>query len=44
VRCDRCDAVEYLGGEIDERTLEGDGWYLGPKSTLCSECNEEDDE
>jgi hypothetical protein len=44
VRCDRCDAVEYLGGETDEATLEGAGWYLGPCSTLCDECNEEDEE
>lgn len=41
VHCDRCDAVEYLGGEIDERTLEDAGWYLGVSEVLCPEHSEQ---
>lgn len=43
VRCDRCDAVEYVGGEIAEETLEGAGWYLGFNSALCPDHNDEEE-
>lgn len=35
VRCEVCSAEESIGGEIIEKTLEDDGWYLGPTETLC---------
>ena len=41
VSCDVCDATETLGGEINEKTLEGDGWYFGPAHTLCPAHNDE---
>jgi hypothetical protein len=40
VKCDVCDAREELGGEITERTLEDEGWYLGPTETLCPDHSE----
>jgi hypothetical protein len=45
VRCDICDAVETVGDtEVTEETLEGEGWYLGPASTLCPDHSEEGEE
>jgi hypothetical protein len=42
VRCDACDARETVEGEITERTLEDDGWYLGHDDyALCPDHNEE---
>ena len=38
VQCDCCDNREQLGGEITDRTLEDEGWYLGPTQTLCPAC------
>ena len=35
IRCDMCDAREYIGGEIAEQTLEDEGWYLGTNEVLC---------
>lgn len=35
VRCAICSAEESIGGEISEKTLEDEGWYLGPTETLC---------
>lgn len=35
VRCARCDEQATIGGEINEKTLEDEGWYLGPTETLC---------
>lgn len=43
VECDLCSAFEDLGGEINERTLEDSGWYLGPTQTLCPEHAENED-
>jgi hypothetical protein len=40
IKCDVCDALEELESEITERTLEDDGWYLGPTETLCPEHSE----
>lgn len=40
VRCDQCDAREFIGGEITEQTLEDDGWYLGMREALCPEHSE----
>lgn len=44
VQCDICSAEESIGGEINERTLEDEGWYLGPTSTLCSDHSESEAE
>jgi hypothetical protein len=35
VECDVCDNRECIGGEINERTLEDSGWYLGTTQTYC---------
>lgn len=35
VNCAVCDATEEIGGEINERTLEDDGWELGSTENLC---------
>jgi hypothetical protein len=35
VECDVCDNAEVISGEISERTLEDDGWYLGHTMTYC---------
>lgn len=35
IRCDMCDARECTGGEITDKTLEDEGWYLGTTETLC---------
>jgi hypothetical protein len=40
VRCDICSAEETLGGEIAEKTLEDEGWYLGPTETTCPDCSD----
>jgi hypothetical protein len=37
IRCDRCDSREFICGEITEKTLEDDGWYLGTNEVLCPE-------
>jgi hypothetical protein len=45
VRCDVCDAVEFVSDqEVTEETLEGAGWYLGPVATYCPDHNEEEGE
>lgn len=46
VECSVCGAVEYVGGEISEETLEGDGWYLGTNDAhnLCPEHNDWEEE
>lgn len=41
VKCDTCDAEEFISGEITSKTLEDDGWYLGPTISLCPDHNEE---
>jgi hypothetical protein len=44
IHCDVCDAVETVSDhEVTEETLEGEGWYLGPASTLCPDHNEDDE-
>jgi hypothetical protein len=43
VNCDVCDATETIVGEISERTLTDDGWYIGPRITLCPEHSDNDD-
>jgi hypothetical protein len=40
IRCDCCDNREFIGGEITEKTLEGDGWYLGFNEVLCPDHSE----
>lgn len=35
IQCDVCDNTAELGGEVNEKTLEDEGWYLGDISTLC---------
>lgn len=35
IECDACSAVEEIGGEINERTLEDEGWELGPNVNYC---------
>jgi hypothetical protein len=42
VQCEVCGAAETLGGEINERTLEDEGWYLGPTQTLCPDHAEQE--
>lgn len=41
IECDVCDEVAFRGGEITERTLEDEGWYLGEISVLCPRHNDE---
>lgn len=40
IRCDRCDNREFIGGEITEKTLEDEGWYLGFNEVLCPDHSE----
>jgi len=40
VRCDVCDNREYIYGEITEKTLEDEGWYLGLNEVLCPDHSE----
>ena len=35
IKCLVCDAEEFIGGEVDERTLEDDGWYIGENIAYC---------
>jgi hypothetical protein len=44
VECDVCDAAEFICGEVNERTLEGEGWYLGPTQTLCPDHSEQEND
>jgi hypothetical protein len=48
VECSVCDAEEEVFGEITEKTLEDEGWYLGAfdlsNSALCPDHNEETEE
>jgi hypothetical protein len=44
VQCDQCDRREELFGEITERTLTDEGWYLGPTITECPDHNEDESE
>lgn len=41
-RCDECDEEAIIAGEINEKTLEDEGWYLGPALTLCPQHSEQE--
>lgn len=41
VECDVCNETAELGGEINEKTLEDEGWYLGDISVLCPRHSDE---
>ena len=41
IECDVCDETTFICGEVNERTLEDEGWYLGDISVLCPTHNDE---